>query len=150
MTEVEFVNEAALVQAFLNGVSGSELMIPPFAPATVIREFFYARGRTDIVFVSDVGEVVAVEAKLIRWRDALTQAYRNTCFAHRSFVVLPWRSAQLAGRYSGEFERRGVGLCAVRNGTVVIMREADWQDPIEPWLSSQARRRAATPRPIRS
>jgi hypothetical protein len=137
----EFPNEEALVAAFIHGSTCSEKS-SQYGASTVVREFFYARGKTDVVFVLEDGEIVAFEAKLTRWRLALTQAYRNTCFAHRSFVVVPWRTATIAARYLSEFTRRGVGLCAVRGRSVCIIQEADSVDPVEPWLSDMVRRRA--------
>ena len=137
----EFSTEESLVLAFLDGREsvGEEVLSGPRA---VLREFFYSRGKTDVVFVLDDGEVVAFEAKLSRWRSALDQAYRNTCFAHRSFVVLPWHTAQIAARAGGEFIRRRVGICAVRDREVSIIRHADPVEPVEPWLSDLARQRA--------
>jgi hypothetical protein len=136
----EFTSEEALVNAFLAQLSGPGNDHPFRCQSAVTREIFYDRGKTDIVLVTNSGEVLAVEAKLARWRSALVQAYRNTCYAHRSFVLLPWGAAQQASRYDREFERRGVGLCAVhQNGDVVILRPAETRDPIEPWLSDRAR-----------
>ena len=36
-----------------------------------------------------IGNVVAVEAKLLRWRDALAQAISYLRFANESYVALP-------------------------------------------------------------
>lgn len=138
-----FDSEEELVLSFLSALESSE--DGPLSADAVIREFDYKRGRTDVVSISDSGEIVAFEAKLTHWRGALTQAYRNTCFAHRSFVVLPWHTAQLASRFSGEFQRRGVGLCAMQDGRVTVLHNAVHREPIEPWLSelaSAAARRA--------
>ena len=63
-------------------------------------EFYYQRGRADVVAVLEDGTVIAFEAKLKRWKDALRQAYRNLCFADASFVVTPreiapiWRATR--------------------------------------------------------
>jgi hypothetical protein len=132
----QFVTEEALVLAFVEALT----MAAPrsLRARSVIREFGYGRGTTDIVSVGDDGEVVAFEAKLTRWRDALAQAYRNTCFAHRSFVVLPSLVAAKVSRFAAEFERRGVGLCAVQDGRLVVMQPAIRRDPVQPWLSEQA------------
>jgi hypothetical protein len=81
----------------------------PWGSLDLVREFFYHRGRVDVAGVAADGHVVAFEAKLTRWRDALQQAYRNTCFAHSSYVWLPWDIAQVAFRYTDQFERRRVG-----------------------------------------
>ena len=37
--------------------------------------------------------LMAFEAKLKDWRYGLDQAYRNTCFAHKSYVVVPEATA---------------------------------------------------------
>ena len=52
--------------------------------------------------------LVAIEAKLIRWRDAIAQAehYRN--YADEAYVVLPKENAAVAA--AAEFEAAGVGL----------------------------------------
>jgi len=136
-TEAELVAE--LVRCLEEG--GADRLTPECP--TVIREFSYARGRTDLILVSQSGEIIAVEAKLTRWRTALIQAYRNTSFAHRSFVVVPWNVAQSAARHEFEFQRRNVGLCALKDGIVVSLREAERVEPIEPWLTAKARQMSA-------
>jgi hypothetical protein len=101
-------------------------------------EFDYTRGKADLVALSHELDLTAFEAKLLRWRDALYQAYRNRCFAHRSFVVLPPEVAIRASRYEAEFERRGVGLCSVDREGIVIFIDSERDEPVEPWLSSRA------------
>lgn len=116
-------------------------LLAPTAPwdiASVGTEFDYGRGRTDVVAVSHEGAVVAFEAKMRRWKPALWQAYRNTCFAHRSYVVLPADRAHAAHRHRAEFERLGIGLCSVEADGVVILVESDAFAPIQPWLTEQA------------
>jgi hypothetical protein len=134
--------ERQLVRDFVGSVTVDHAA---FGPLQLTREFFYQRGRTDVVGVCSEGTVLAFEAKLTKWRTALQQAYRNTCFAHRSYVVLPWSTAQLANQYVAEFQRRKVGLCTVRDGSVVVLQAALRSEPIEPWLSrvatSRTRRR---------
>jgi hypothetical protein len=88
--------------------------------------------------VDDDGCVIAFEAKLIKWREALQQAYRNTCFAHRSYVVLPKDTAMLAHRYSAEFSLRGIGICYIWQEGVIVLQEAGETEPLQPWLSRQA------------
>lgn len=106
-------------------------------------EFDYLRGRVDVVGVSSTGEVIAFEAKLLRWKDAMDQAYRNTCFAHLSYVVLPPEAAARAALHSGEFERRGVGICSVGHDHVEILLHARASKPIQPVLCEQAAQAAA-------
>lgn len=125
--------ERQLVLDFVRSLGRS-----PWGPLAITREFDYQRGRADIVGVCSAGAVVAFEAKLTRWRTALQQAYRNTCFAHRSYVVLPWRVAQVAQKYSSEFDRRSVGLCTVHSGQVVVLHEARNVAPLQPWLTAAA------------
>ena len=117
----------------------------------IVREFTYETGRTDVVTVSSNGDVLAFEAKLTKWRDALHQAYRNTRFAHQSFVVVPTEIATRASRFAAEFERRGVGLCAVQDGRIVIVHAAARTEPLQPWLSaiaSDAARTASAPHQV--
>jgi len=67
-------------------------------------------------------EVITIEAKVERWRDAVQQARRNQIFAHQSFIALPKRIAQ---RISGEavFEQTGIGVLSVDDfGDVSIVR----------------------------
>jgi hypothetical protein len=101
-------------------------------------EFDYQRGRTDIIGVDQDGIIIAIEAKLEKWRNALHQAYRNTCFAHRSYVLLPEKTGLIAARYLAEFERRRVGLFYLSAGKIVIAYEPPMVEPIQPWLSKVA------------
>src|SRR5437764_481965 len=78
--------EAGLVRAFVSRLHADG---GPWKVQGTAREFDYQRGRTDVVAVSGTGQVVAFEAKLDRWKDAMHQAYRNTCFSHLSYVLLP-------------------------------------------------------------
>lgn len=114
-----------------------------WALASVAEEFFYQRGRTDVIAVTKDGNVLAFEAKLTRWRDALQQAYRNRCFAHQSYVVLPERTARLAERYPAEFSRRAVGLCYLGEEEMVVLFKPMSAAPLQPWLTQQAVAHAA-------
>lgn len=130
-----YSSEQALVDNFLTCLQQDGA---PWVSQGVCKEFFYQRGRADIVAVSESGEVIAIEAKLTRWRDALQQAYRNTCFAHRSYVLLPTRAAKIAERHPNAFQRRGVGLCTVIDGELLILYPAPKATPLQSWLSSEA------------
>lgn len=101
-------------------------------------EFNYARGKTDVVALDQDDNIFAFETKLTRWRDALQQAYRNTCYAHCSMVVVPENVAQHASMYSEEFRIRSVGLCYLLDGKIVVVLPAPHQHPILPWLSDDA------------
>jgi hypothetical protein len=128
---MNYESEAALVESFVTCLGSSE---SPWGDVKIALEFDYQRGRTDVVAVAHDGHIVAFEAKLDRWRDALNQAYRNTCFAHRSYIVVPQATAHRAARYHREFVRRKVGLCYVENGRLEVLLEPPLITPILPWL----------------
>lgn len=110
----------------------------PWRRLELATEFGYGRGRTDVVAADVTGQVIAFEAKLGRWRDALQQAYRNKCFAHRSYVVLPPQAAHRAASFAFEFERRAVGLCCVTGGKLNVLIGAKRQAPLQRWLYQHA------------
>ncbi len=130
-------SESDLVQdlvQFLGGRRGAA----EWRAEGVTREFFYSRGRTDVIAASG-GQMLAFEAKLTRWREALHQAYRNRCFAHRSYVVVPSAVATRLLAHVDEFTRRKVGLCAVSSDReVTVMIEADTSEPWQGWLAQEA------------
>jgi len=129
--------ENNLVREFVRQLRKSHT---PWGKVKIAREFSYQRGRADVLALQDKGNhLVAFEAKLVRWRDALHQAYRNTCFAHTSFVLLPRRTAMIAERYEAEFRRRNIGLCYLEKDEVIVVHSPEAQNPIEPWLLDQAR-----------
>lgn len=130
-----FATEQVLVESFVDLL---RLNRTPWGEVRFTREFDYSRGRADIVALADANVVIAVEAKLKDWKVALHQAYRNTCFAHRSFVLLPKAAAMTALQFRIEFEQRGVGLCYVDGAEIVVLQDALHTVPIEPWLASEA------------
>jgi hypothetical protein len=129
-------SEADLVRLFVDALL--RVKDSPFETTTVGWEFDYRSGRADVISVTWDGEVVAFEAKLSRWRDALHQAYRNKCFAHQSYVLLPWDVAERAVTYQGEFEARRVGICALKDGTLVKLVDAPRHEPLQRWLADRA------------
>jgi hypothetical protein len=131
-----FENEKALVDTFVINLSGSE---SPWGEVQIGLEFNYQRGRTDIVACTADAFVLAFEAKLADWRTALQQAYRNRCFAHRSYVLLPREVAIRAHQYSAEFDKRQVGICYLEGSEVVLLLDCNESEPLQPWLLEQAR-----------
>lgn len=129
-----YSTEQELVDIFLEQLVCYE----PWKASRFGTEFNYMRGRTDIIAITLKDEVIAIEAKLSRWRDALQQAYRNRCFADKSYVLLPLNIAEVACRHEYEFERRGVGICSLVDGRIVILKEANYDVPIQPWLRQVA------------
>lgn len=131
-----YSTEKMLVDQFVRVLGGED---NPWGPMAVSCEFFYARGKTDVVALTDGDTLVAFEAKLKDWRYALDQAYRNTCFAHKSYVVVPETTALTAFACVAEFKRRGVGLCCVDDtGGLTVLEEPEGSTPIEPWIATQA------------
>jgi hypothetical protein len=128
--------EQTLVETFTYRLSN--LDISPWGPVQHATEFFYRRGRTDVIALTEAGEIIAFEAKLKKWRTALHQAYRNTCFAHFSYIVVPEDVARRAIRYAAEFTRRSVGLCYPSLDGIVVLLEPPRLSPLQNLLSQQA------------
>jgi hypothetical protein len=128
-------SEQALVNDFIMFLGSPH---EPWGVSGYAREFDYTSGRTDVVAADGDGEVFAFEAKLKSWREALAQAYRNRCFAHRSYVVLPADTAYRALRFEPEFRRRGVGICLVSELELVELIQSVSESPCLNWLSKRA------------
>lgn len=58
-------------------------------------------------------QVIAVEAKLRRWKDALKQAAQYTSFANRSVVAMDVGGVPRSADALDQFRRSGIGLCAI-------------------------------------
>lgn len=129
-----YKTEQELIDTFLNMLSQGG----PWEALKFGTEFNYLRGKTDIIAVSLCNEVIAIEAKLIKWRSALQQAYRNRCFADKSYVLLPLEVAKTACQHEHEFEKRGVGICSLEGGQIMILKEAISDEPIQPCLRQAA------------
>ena len=111
----------------------------PWGPVQIAFEFDYVGGHADVLALCQADHLVAFEAKLARWRDALHQAYRTRCFANRSYVVLPGAAARHAVQFEREFIRRRVGLCAVSSERgIEILLDAAPSLPLQPWVATRA------------
>jgi hypothetical protein len=130
-----FSDEKTMVFRFIELLKQSTT---PWGELQIGTEFFYQRGRTDLVAVSEEGNVIAFEAKLKQWKIALQQAYRNKCFADISYVLLPKEEVHNASRYFNEFKRRDVGLCYISEEEVNILFDAQCTEPLQPWLRHKA------------
>ncbi len=69
-------------------------------------------------------QMIAIEAKLTRWRDALEQAREYRLYANQSYVALPEASVPMARRHRKDFEAAGVGLLSV-NGHIKTIVSAE-------------------------
>jgi hypothetical protein len=150
-----YIVETDLVSHFATCLGEGET---PWGPVRFAFEFDYLGGHTDVVAICRTGEIVAFEAKLTKWRDALHQAYRARCFAHRSYVLLPTPAARAAVLHEWEFLRRRVGLCSLESGRdIQILIDTDVIEPLQPWLAARAASQLEQPgvptrtcRPIRN
>lgn len=134
----EFISEVALVARLLSVLRSGR---SPWGPVDVETEWNYVSGSTDVLICTRIGEIVAFEAKLRDWRTAMHQAYRNTTFARRAFVVMPPEAAARAAMCAHDFVRRGIGLIAFGRKDVQFLIDAPRvEDPlISPWMHEQAR-----------
>lgn len=138
MPGVEFMYklESELVKEFRSTLFGNANTLSIIAVAP---EFNYVEGRVDLIAINNDGDLVAFEAKLTRWRSALNQAYRNSSFAHYSYVVLPKTILENVIGHIDEFHRRGIGLCVFDSSSgIKVEVPAIRRKPIQPWLTSTA------------
>ena len=72
--EADFGSERELVAQFVEALVADGA---PWGYLRVTSEFFYGRGRVDVVGACEEKKVIAFEAKLTRWREALHQAVQK-------------------------------------------------------------------------
>lgn len=133
--EVPFATEAAMVEQFLALVRDG---VSPWGPLQTTTEWDYRTGITDVLARTSSGQLVAFEAKLADWRRASHQAYRNTTFAGRTYVLLPSATAKRVRANEQVFSRYCIGLCAVDADRIEILIEAPEAVPLLPWLHKRA------------
>ncbi|WP_265595418.1 hypothetical protein [Verrucomicrobium sp. BvORR106] len=131
----EYSSEACLVsdlEAIIRSGTG------PVFCSSVVPEFDFVSGRTDLVGLNPDSTLHAFEAKLQKWKRALEQARRSRNFAHYSYVVLPQCAAQPALKARDEFVRQGVGLVIVVEKKARLEIVPKRKDPLMPWLTAKA------------
>lgn len=133
----QYAKEADLVRDFLTLLQEGE---SPWGEVETTTEWDYRTGITDVLVRTTHGDLVAFEAKLTDWRRATHQAYRNTTFAKRAYVVMPTAAAERASVHEAIFSQYGVGLCSVEKNRVSIIIEAPELDeePLLPWMNRKA------------
>lgn len=104
---------------------------------SLIRRQVLLRSRTGTVSLSpefrNKGRLIAIEAKLTKWRQAVTQATAYLRFADEAYVLLPEATAQRAMEARKDFRTARVGLLAqTAEGVRVLHREPglgihDWR-----------------------
>lgn len=85
-------------------------------------------------------EVVAVEAKLNRWKQAVKQAAEYRRFSNRSYVALPESTIAASHMVSKACRGAGVGLIAVGKRQLTVIVKARREEPQSPewlWLISK-------------
>jgi hypothetical protein len=106
-------------------------------------------GRVSLGGWCRAGALIAIEAKLTRWGDALEQALAYRQFADRVYVALPADCVRPALRARAVFERESVGLLSV-NGEIRceirarVITAHDWRREFVYSRLVQAVARAAT------
>lgn len=88
-------------------------------------------------------KIIAIEAKIGKWKDALNQARLNTWFASKSYVLVP----RVTEKQVAEAQCLGVGVLAPKNGGI-----AEWEAATFPlprshasWLVNDLAWRASKP-----
>ncbi len=130
-----FENERNLTQIFNTALEDEG---SPFTLKCIAEEFYYKEGRTDVIISDQNDNLIAFEMKLEKWKQALYQAYRNSSFAHYSYVVVPSTTALRAAKQTHEFVRRGIGLISVDESGINIEIKAKCAEPLRPWLTEIA------------
>jgi hypothetical protein len=87
--------------------------------------------------------IIAVEAKVSQWRQALNQAFQNQWFATSSFVLLSRLPGGVA--LADEAEALGVGLWTMANNVLDLSAMAQHRQPSSyaSWLFNEWAWRAA-------
>jgi hypothetical protein len=140
---VQFAYEIALQEAFVDVLS--RCVPSQWGPLQITTEFNYIRGKTDIIALNPLGQIIAFEVKLLKWKDALHQAYRNFCFAHFSYIVVPMKLATRLEQRAAEFKKYSIGLCYLSDDMdIVCPIPAGFKTPIQPGLTERAIKRTGS------
>ena len=130
-----FATEACLVEGFLGKLQAGRTKFGVVQAAT---EWDHRAGFVDVLARDSEGSLLAFEAKLSDWRRAFLQAYRNTAYANRAYVLLPQTTVHRALRDREEFEFRGIGLCSFDGKQLHVLIEAAEHDALLAWVRTRA------------
>ena len=130
-----FVSEANMVDQFVEFLGKGQ---SPWGSLQATTEWDYRTGIVDVLVRTKNGQLIAFEAKLSDWRRATHQAYRNTTYARRAYVLLPVDVATRVCAHEDFFSRYGVGLCSFDLDGISILIEAHEKEPLLPWLYERA------------
>jgi len=129
-----FFECAVMAEALhINGGSEEGLAARLFTQPRRISNALQALAKRGLISISESGAIAvnkaalpnplitSVEAKLVRWTDAIEQAKAYLRFSHAAFVALPYdvilRNSEIQKRCSSE----GIGLLSVSRADVIIV-----------------------------
>lgn len=130
-----FDTEARLVDLFVRSLQDGRTA---FGSLQITTEWDHRSGFVDVLVRDRKNNLIAFEAKLKDWKRAFFQAYRNTAYANRTYILLPRKEAEKAMRYREDFELRGIGLCSMDGEGLQVLIEATEQDVLLAWLRNRA------------
>lgn len=130
-----FSSEAQLVDTAVRHLRGGR---SPWGSVELVTEWDYRHGRADILARDLSHALVALEAKLSRWQIACDQAYRNTAYATKAYVLVPENVALRVCRHRAHFEARHIGLCSVTPDEMRVLIEAPVVRPLMNWVAELA------------
>lgn len=135
LTQRQFASEAALVESFVEKLGRGRTR---YGRVEVATEWDHRSGVVDVLARNAHGALFAFEAKLENWRRAFDQAYRNTAYANRAYVLLPPAAAQRALQDKQQFQLRGIGLCSFDGRAIRVLIEAADQEALLTWVRARA------------
>lgn len=103
-------DETAIQRALWMDEATTEHLVGRLVKRRVIRRLANGRLSLRSTAWAEQVELVAVEAKMKRWRDALRQAVSYREFVDRAYVVLDGNQVRVAENLCAEFLSQGVGL----------------------------------------
>jgi hypothetical protein len=127
--------EAELVQRFVLALEAGKTC---WGAVEVMTEWCHPTGAADILVRTNQGGIIAFEAKLTEWRRAYHQAYRNTMYANRVYVLMPSATVHRPLPFKEEFRLRGIGLCSYNAGKIHVHIGASEQDELLTWVRRKA------------
>lgn len=124
-------NGSATIDIFANGSRGSRSVRRLFESGLLQQDDSGAVSATTRWWGSR--SVIAIEGKLLRWRDALEQASKYRAYADEAYVALPESTISQAQSNICAFLTAGVGLLSVSHSSLRVVTppqrsfEHDWR-----------------------
>lgn len=130
-----FASEAEMVDQFVGVLAKPR---SGFGRLEITLEWDHRAGFVDVLARDRSSALIAFEAKLGDWKRAFMQAYRNTAYANRAYVLLPTGVAHRAMLHRETFEGKGIGLCCFDGKRIEVLLEAVDQEPVVTWIRRKA------------